>query len=104
MNLSHLGEAECVGEAEIPEDVEPLLERPLETPLVIIINHLVIPMILSSRYREMQHSGVLLPSRGSQRGPQTERRPCAKVSQAGGLTHVLRAGGIPCWWKDHLDP
>ena len=37
MNLSHLGEAECVGEAENPEEVEPLLERPLETPLVIII-------------------------------------------------------------------
>ena len=35
MNLSHLGEAECVGEAENPEEVEPLLERPLETPLVI---------------------------------------------------------------------
>ena len=37
MTLSHLVEAECVGEAENPEEVEPLLERPLETPLVIII-------------------------------------------------------------------
>ena len=102
MNLSHLGEAECVGEPENPEEVEPLLERPLETPLVIII-------LSDQRYcqqdnREMKHSNLLLPSRGPQRGPQTGRRPCAKVSQAGGLTHALRAGGIPCWWKDHLDP
>ena len=37
MTSSHLGEAECVGEAENPEEVEPLLERPLETPLMIII-------------------------------------------------------------------
>ena len=36
MTLSHLVEAECVGEAENPEEVEPLLDRPLETPLVII--------------------------------------------------------------------
>ena len=101
MNLSHLGEAECVGEAENPEEVEPLLDRPLETPLVIII---------LSHQRDFQQDNrgnagnVLRPSRGSQRGPQTGRRPCAKVSQAGGLTHVLRTGGIPCSWKDHLDP
>ena len=37
MTLSHLVEAECVGEAENPEEVEPLLERPLAMPLVITI-------------------------------------------------------------------
>ena len=102
MTLSHLVEAECVGEAENPEEVEPLLERPLERPLVIFI--LSDQRDFQQDKREMQHSNLLLPSRGSQRGPQTGRRPCAKVSQAGGLTHVLRAGGIPCWWKDYLDP
>ena len=101
MTLSHLVEAECVGEAENPEEVEPLLERPLETPLVIII-------LSHQRGFQQDNRGnagnVLRPSRGSQRGPQTGRRPCAKVSQAGGLTHALRAGGILCWWKDHLGP